>query len=121
MEEKVIKIYGRGKNRDIFGNPYYAAVIITNKRRIIIPEQYTGDSSERGVLSWSINECLRKGIVVDNDVLYNYKKVHRDSDLEHPERWMVEGRGLPTIMMYDVVCDGAIRCPDLKLWNIKRF
>jgi len=123
MIEVVNKIYGRGKNRDVYGNPYMAAVVITNVRRIVLPMCYTGDSSESGVLRNVLQMLIDRKIRVSEDrVKYNYTKVRADSRLEHPSFWRIEGMDMKTVYMRDIPTVAGMRWPaNLRPYNIKRF
>lgn len=93
-----IEIQTRGKNRDMYGNPYYAykAVLtysyVSYFRTIMICQDTSyGDVGERDCLDWAlagIKESL--GIVLDrNDerIRHTYKQVYSDSQLRNPENW----------------------------------
>lgn len=97
-----IHIWSRGKNRDIYGNPYYAYVCrisLTQKARgereiTLRCSMAWGDSDEYGVfrmVSKTLNSDF--GIVVNYKdvqsglVVQEHKTVCTDDALRHPERW----------------------------------
>lgn len=93
-----IRIEGRGKNRDIYGNPYSAwkAVIDVkmnhhNVRMVLYEPMTWGDSYESRVLRNAIegiNETLNINLKEnDKRINYTYKHVSRDADLEKPQNW----------------------------------
>ena len=93
-----IEIYSRGKNRDVFGNPYHAfkAIISAQKcsyfRQIMVIMPMTwGDSGERDCLEWAvqgINEAFGTEIKAnDPRIIHHHKHVSHDEDLLHPENW----------------------------------
>lgn len=107
--EKII-IYTRGKNRDIYGNPYMAYKInleFSQKsffRKVTIESSmcYTNNSSKNGCLQDALdglNEFLhgikhpkmtnRKVYIKADDkrIIHHHKHVTRDAELEHPENW----------------------------------
>lgn len=93
-----IEIWSRGKNRDMYGNPYHAFKAIVNftgvsffrTLTVQMPMSY-GDSSERDCLMWAcqgINEALGTDIRIDDErIVHHYKHVYKDSDLANPENW----------------------------------
>ena len=95
---QTIQIEGRGKNRDVYGNPYFAwkAKIHTKANRhyteMTITQKMTwGDSYETAVLRDAIagiNETLGINLKEkDKRITYTYKHVSRDTDLEKPQNW----------------------------------
>lgn len=93
-----IEIWSRGKNKDVYGNPYHAfkAVLYFGRtsyfNTLIIPQSMSwGDSDERGCLMWAcqgINEALGLDIQIDDErIIHHYKHVYKDSELENPENW----------------------------------
>lgn len=95
---KNIFIWSRGKNRDIYGNPYYAYVCrinLTDGRKITFncPMSW-GSSGAYGVFAEVSQELSSKfGIRLNYDdvrsgfVIQTHKQVKTDSALEYPERW----------------------------------
>ena len=95
---KNIFIWSRGKNRDIYGNPYYAYVCrinLTDGREITFncPMSW-GSSGAYDVLAEVSQELGAKfGIWLNfNDVrsrfvIQTHKQVKTYSALEHPGRW----------------------------------
>ena len=95
---KNIFIWSRGKNRDIYGNPYYAYVCrinLTDGREITFncPMSW-GSSGAYDVFAEVSQELSAKfGIRLNYDdvrsgfVIQTHKQVKTDSALEHPERW----------------------------------
>ena len=97
-----IHIWSRGKNRDIYGNPYYAFVCrisLAQKGRseneIILRCPMTwGDADEYGVFRM-VSETLNSeyGIrldyadVRDGLVVQEHKTIYTYDALRHPERW----------------------------------
>ena len=93
-----IKIEGRGRNRDIYGNPYYAWKAIIQKKAnhhmtpIVIYEKMSwGTSSENEVLRNAIegiNEALDINIKQnDKRITYTYTHVTGDAPLRNPLNW----------------------------------
>lgn len=95
---KNIFIWSRGKNHDIYGNPYYAYVCrinLTDGREITFncPMSW-GSSGAYDVFAEVSQELTEKfGIRLNYDdvrsgfVIQTHKQVKTDSALEHPERW----------------------------------
>lgn len=93
-----IKIEGRGRNRDIYGNPYYAWKAVIQKKAnhhmtpIIIYEKMSwGTSSENAVLREAIegiNEALDINLKQnDKRITYTYTHVSGDAPLQNPLNW----------------------------------
>lgn len=93
-----IEIWSRGKNKDVYGNPYHAFKAILHFGRtsyfhtLIVQQPMSwGDSDERGCLMWAcqgINEALGLDIQIDDErIIHHYKHVYKDSELENPENW----------------------------------
>ena len=95
---KNIFIWSRGKNRDIYGNPYYAYVCrinLTDGREITFncPMSWGGSRAYDVLAEVSQELGAKFGIRLNfNDVrnrfvIQTHKQVKTDSALEHPERW----------------------------------
>lgn len=104
MIEIVKKIIGRGKYRDVYGNPYIAAIAITNRRVIVWPMTYW-NSGESGVVSF-VGQYIKK---ISSHIRFHresievcYKHVWTDSCLEHPEYWRVEWPDLPVYFAHNL-------------------
>ena len=93
-----IKIEGRGRNRDIYGNPYYAWKAVIQKKAnhhmtpIVIYEKMSwGTSSENAVLREAIegiNEALDINLKQnDKRITYTYTHVSGDAPLQNPLNW----------------------------------
>lgn len=93
-----IKIEGRGRYRDEFGNPYYAwradidVQIKSHHSKVTIYESMAwGDSYESAVLRSAvegINEALDINIKQnDRRISYTYKHVSGDAPLRKPLKW----------------------------------
>ena len=93
-----IQIEGRGRNRDIYGNPYYAWKAVIKKKAnhhwtpIVIYEKMTwGTSSENAVLREAIegiNEALDINLKQnDKRITYTYTHVTGDAPLRNPLNW----------------------------------
>ena len=93
-----IKIEGRGRNRDIYGNPYYAWKAVIQKKAnhhmtpIVIYEKMSwGTSSENAVLREAvegINEALDINLKQnDKRITYTYTHVCGDAPLQNPLNW----------------------------------
>lgn len=93
-----IKIEGRGRYRDEYGNPYYAwragidVQIKSHHSKITIHEPMAwGDSYEAAVLRAAvegINEALDINIRQnDKRISYTYKHVSGDAPLRNPLNW----------------------------------
>ena len=93
-----IKIEGRGRNRDIYGNHYYAWKAVIQKKAnhhmtpIVIYEKMTwGTSSQDVVLREAIegiNEALNINLKQnDKRVTYTYTHVSGDAPLRNPLNW----------------------------------
>lgn len=93
-------IYTRGKNRDVYGNPYHAykAVLtfsyVSYFRDITICQNISwGDSSERDCLDWAL-QGIKEALGIDleaNDerITHHHKHVYSDRELRYPENWKV--------------------------------
>lgn len=95
-----IEIWSRGKNRDVYGNPYFAWIAkigvshVSYLRYITIHmDMMAGSSSERDCLMWAcqgINESLGTDIRMDDKrIVHHYKHASRDSDLLDPTKWKI--------------------------------
>ena len=98
-----IEIWSRGKNRDVYGNPYHAFVahitmshVSYSRGMIVYMPMSWGDSDEWGCLKWAlegINEALdirgTKDAIMPSDerIVHHYQHVSRDADLENPLKW----------------------------------
>ena len=93
-----IKIEGRGRYRDEYGNPYYAwradidVQINSHHSKVTIHESMAwGDSYEAAVLRAAvegINEALDINIRQnDKRISYTYKHVSGDAQLRNPLNW----------------------------------
>lgn len=93
-----IKIEGRGRNRDIYGNPYYAWKAVIQKKAnhhmtpIVIYEKMSwGTSSEYAVFRNAIegiNEALDINLKQnDKRITYTYTHVSGDAPLQNPQNW----------------------------------
>lgn len=93
-----IKIEGRGRYRDEYGNPYYAwradidVQIKSHHSKVTIHESMAwGDSYEAAVLRAAvegINEALDINIRQnDKRISYTYKHVSEDAPLRNPLNW----------------------------------
>ena len=95
---KSIKIEGRGRNRDIYGNPYYAWKAVIDRKAnhhmtpIVIYEKMSwGTSSQDVVLREAvegINEALDINLKQnDKRITYTYTHVSGDAPLRNPLNW----------------------------------
>lgn len=93
-----IEIWSRGKNEDVYGNPYHAFKAVLHFTRVSYFNTLTiqmpmtwGDSDERGCLIWAcqgIKEALGLDIQIDDErIVHYYKHVYQDSELVNPENW----------------------------------
>lgn len=93
-----IKIEGRGRNRDIYGNPYYAwradidVQIESHHSKVTVHESMAwGDSYEAAVLRAAvegINEALDINLKQnDKRITYTYTHVTGDAPLRNPLNW----------------------------------
>lgn len=93
-----IEIWSRGKNRDMYGNPYHAFKAVLHFTRVSYFNTLTiqmpmswGDSDKRGCLIWAcqgIKEALGLDIQIDDErIVHHYKQIYKDSELENPENW----------------------------------
>lgn len=97
MLDKII-IYSRGKNRDVYGNPYYALKIILKYsyvsyfQQIIIPVSMKyGSSSKRDCLMWA-GQALQEALGMNIEhvlpfIEHHHVRVSRDSQLKNPLKW----------------------------------
>lgn len=89
---KAIKIFGRGRNRDEFGNPYWSAVAVVEKDEdtyLFIAYPFIwGSSSADNVFSAVRNTLNNSGIEVSNEIDYEYKHATKDCQLERPLAWL---------------------------------
>ena len=93
-----IFIWSRGKNRDIYGNPYYAYVCRINlidgcEITFNCPISWGSSGASAVFIKVSQELNARFGIWLTYDdvrsgfVIQNHKQVKTESALEHPERW----------------------------------
>lgn len=93
-----IKIEGRGRNRDIYGNPYYAWKAVIQKKTnhhmtpiVIYQKMSWGTSSSNVVLREAIqgiNEALDINLKEnDKRITYTYTHVPGDAPLHNPLNW----------------------------------
>ena len=96
-----IEIWSRGKNRDVYGNPYHAfiahitfAYVSYFRQMIIYMPMSWGDSNEWECLKWAlagINEALGTEFQPNDErIVHHYKHVSSDADLENPLKWKTE-------------------------------
>lgn len=95
---KNIFIWSRGKNRDIYGNPYYSYVCRINltdgsKITFSCPMSWGSSGAYDVFVKVSQKLSVKFGIHLTYDdvrsgfVIQNHKQVKTESALEHPERW----------------------------------
>ena len=95
---KNIFIWSRGKNRDIYGNPYYAYVCrinLADGREITFncPMSWGGSWAYDVLAEVSQELDAQFGFGISYDdvrsgfVIQTHKQVKTDSALEHPDRW----------------------------------
>lgn len=95
-----IEIWSRGKNRDMYGNPYLAWIAKVYVRYVsyfshitIHKDMMGGDSYESACLKLAlqgINEALGTDIRADDKrIVHHYKHTCRDSDLIDPTKWKI--------------------------------
>ena len=98
MKVSKIEIYSRGKNKDEYGNPYYAYKAVIQLSYVsyfdsitICQDMQYGDSSEWACLGWAlagIKEAL--GIELeknDERIVQYHRHVYQNKDLLHPLNW----------------------------------
>lgn len=95
---KSIKIEGRGRYRDIYGNPYWAWKADVNVERhnhnvhmILYEPMSWGTSSESRVLDEAI-EGINQTLDInlrrnDKRIEYTYRHVSGDEPLRNPQNW----------------------------------
>lgn len=95
-----IEIWSRGKNRDVYGNPYWAYKVVLTYNYVSYFETITitkgmsgGSSSEHACLTWAL-QGIKEALGLefnphDERIIHHHKHVYRDADLEHPETWKV--------------------------------
>ena len=92
-----VSIYFRGKNKDVYGNPYYAwiAIIETSYtsyyKQIVLPcSMSPGDSAKCDITKW-VYIGIKEALGIDCSTLCNvklyYQHATRDVQLENPMRW----------------------------------
>lgn len=95
-----IEIWSRGKNRDEYGNPYFAWIAkirvshVSYFRYVTIHmDMMGGDSYESACLMWAlqgINEALGTDIRADDErIVHHYKHASRDAELADPTKWKI--------------------------------
>ena len=95
-----IEIWSRGKNRDVYGNPYFAWIAkirfcnVSYFRCVTIHMgMMAGDSSEQDCLMWAcqgINEALGTDIRMNDErIVHHYQHTSRDTDLLDPTKWRI--------------------------------
>lgn len=99
MEKTITKIHitSRGKNRDVYGNPYYAFrvhVTFNNGEQTTLCEPMDwGDSTEKDCYNKAMDKIKKtlQGVEISKNTIitHDHTRVSRDSQLEHPERWRV--------------------------------
>lgn len=95
-----IEIWSRGKNRDEYGNPYFAWIAKIHFRQVsyfrcltVHMDMKAGDSNERDCLMWAcqgINEALGTDIRCDDErIIHRYRNAYKDADLADPTKWRI--------------------------------
>ena len=93
-----VRIEGRGRNRDIYGNPYYAWKAKINVKQqhhavwMILYEPMAWGTSSRDVVLreaiQGINETLNINLKEnDKRIIYTYTHVTNDEALQNPQNW----------------------------------
>ena len=92
-----VSIYFRGKNKDVYGNPYHAwiAIIKTSYtlfyKQIVLPCSMSwGDSAKYDITKW-VYTGIKEALGIDCSTLCNvklyYQHATRDAQLYNPMRW----------------------------------
>ena len=91
-----VSIYFRGKNKDVYGNPYYAwiAIIETSYtsyyKQIVLQRSKSPGDSANNITNW-VYTGIKEALGIDCSTLCNvklyYQHATRDAQLENPMRW----------------------------------
>ena len=92
-----VSIYFRGKNKDVYGNPYYAWIAIIGTsytsyyKQIVLPYSMSpGDSAKYDIKKW-VYTGIKEALGIDCSTLCNvklyYQDATRDAQLYNPMRW----------------------------------
>lgn len=93
-----IEIYSRGKNRDIYGNPYHAFVIrfysgyVSHYRTISLEMPMTYRSSSKDDCFGWADQATKEAFGFSlydykSIILHHHKTVRTDAELEEPQNW----------------------------------